>query len=958
MKDLYTKIFYTLLLFFVAFAAHSQVIKSLGTPSITNYSKSEYLGAHQVWGMQQDSVGRMFFATFTALVEFDGREWKQYPSPKKSNIRSIGKHEGALYSAGIATVGKWERTVEGGMEYHVIVDQTNEATEKVDEFWRLHSFQGKLIAQSFHNLVVFENDEVVMKLGATGQFQFSFQVNNRFFIQDTEHGLYELVENKLELVLSVDVLKNREVWGMFSFDHEELLIATADGELLEWKDEELMPWKNDANRFLRKNSIFSVNQLDDSHIAIGTILNGVIVLNAQGKIIQHINRNKGLQNNTVLSMYSDLQQNLWLGLDNGITHVQLASPYTYINDPEGKLGAVYTTTLHKKQLYVGTNQGLFSIDTNKVNAPLASDPFQFVKKTQGQVWCLTKMGNELICGHNKGVYSIGRKTKLLSTVPGALHFKEWPDNKSIYICGHYSGLSVYIKEGKKPARLLCNLEGFKETVAFMEIDRYENLWVSHALRGLYRLRLNKSFTEIVEKEYYGGPDKETDRANTYVLKFEDEVVFSTTKGYYEYDVIKNDFKPHNTLNTIMEGTEAYRFNAIGDKTWYVNNAAIGYIQRSGNKYSKVEEPFRTVTNEYVPGANNIFELNDSTFTFSSYTGLSMLHLGVEEKKKKFFRPELLSVSAISNADTLYFSPKETDVEIPYTNNFIQVTYQAPNYSKQECEYYYSLKGNIWHKINNQTLLISKLESGEYELRVRAVYGPDSEYTSAPFLFTVQKQWYLKTWAMLVWSALIIGLILVARYVYFWRIQRAELLLRSLKEEELIKQQEAYERNTLENQQRIILLEKEQLESDVRFKSKELANMVITNIDKNEVLAKVKTELARIQKEGTQKLSKKNYTQIIQLLNQNLSSEADWNVFEVNFNNAYEGFFKKIKSSHPVLTPNDLRMCAYLRMNLSSKEIAPLLNISVRSVEVSRYRLRKKLEIEHDKNLIDYILEIS
>ena len=74
-------------------------------------------------------------------------------------------------------------------------------------------------------------------------------------------------------------------------------------------------------------------------------------------------------------------------------------------------------------------------------------------------------------------------------------------------------------------------------------------------------------------------------------------------------------------------------------------------------------------------------------------------------------------------------------------------------------------------------------------------------------------------------------------------------------------------------------------------------------------------------------------------------------------NTDKEFFKKIKSLHPALTSNDLRLCAYLRLNLTSKEIAPLLNISVRSVEIKRYRLRKKMDLTHEQGLVEYILAV-
>ena len=87
----------------------------------------------------------------------------------------------------------------------------------------------------------------------------------------------------------------------------------------------------------------------------------------------------------------------------------------------------------------------------------------------------------------------------------------------------------------------------------------------------------------------------------------------------------------------------------------------------------------------------------------------------------------------------------------------------------------------------------------------------------------------------------------------------------------------------------------------------------------------------------------------------MKEENTWNIFKEAFDSADNNFLKKVKESHPSLTPNDLRLCAYLRLNLSSKEIAPLLNISARSIEIKRYRLRKKMNLPHETGLVEYIL---
>ena len=120
------------------------------------------------------------------------------------------------------------------------------------------------------------------------------------------------------------------------------------------------------------------------------------------------------------------------------------------------------------------------------------------------------------------------------------------------------------------------------------------------------------------------------------------------------------------------------------------------------------------------------------------------------------------------------------------------------------------------------------------------------------------------------------------------------------------------------------------------------------VKRNELLNNIKGELSK---------SDSLNNSVIKLINSNLNNTNDWKLFEEAFNNVDKDFMKRIKTLHPSITPNDLRLCAYLRLNLSSKEIAPLLNISHKSVEVKRYRLRKKMGLDHDQSLSNYIIEL-
>jgi DNA-binding CsgD family transcriptional regulator len=179
------------------------------------------------------------------------------------------------------------------------------------------------------------------------------------------------------------------------------------------------------------------------------------------------------------------------------------------------------------------------------------------------------------------------------------------------------------------------------------------------------------------------------------------------------------------------------------------------------------------------------------------------------------------------------------------------------------------------------------------------------------------------------------------YKGYYKRQREKLLENTERELELKK---------LENEQQLMSFENEKLQQDVNSKNRELAISTMSLIKKNEFLNSIKNELKKTNET-------KNLKSVIKIIDKNLNNTDDWKFFQEAFNNADKDFLKKIKTIHPSLTPNDLRLCAYLRLNLSSKEIAPLLNITPRSVEVKRYRLRKKMNLAHEESLTNYILEL-
>ena len=159
------------------------------------------------------------------------------------------------------------------------------------------------------------------------------------------------------------------------------------------------------------------------------------------------------------------------------------------------------------------------------------------------------------------------------------------------------------------------------------------------------------------------------------------------------------------------------------------------------------------------------------------------------------------------------------------------------------------------------------------------------------------------------------------------------------------------------EKQIIKLQTEKLQAELAGKSRELANSAMSLVYKNELLQKISHEMLKIKDANGKPLAEEQLKRIQKVIDEGMNDERDWNLFESSFNEAHESFFKKLKGNHPDLVPNDLKLCAYLRMNMSSKEMASLLNISLRGVEIRRYRLRKKLNVPHDKNLVEFLMEL-
>ncbi|MBK0381256.1 ligand-binding sensor domain-containing protein [Mucilaginibacter segetis] len=946
--------------------ASSADIKSIGVPYVQNYTKAQYQSGNQNWAVTSDEHGIMYFGNSEGLLSFDGKYWQLNHMPNGQIVRSVAADgHGKIYAGSFGEFGYWENNKLGFLKYHSLTNLVKAKNLLNEEIWKIIVDDDKIIFQSFGSIFIYSKGKITV-VRASKPFLFLLKSGNRYFVEQVAAGLFELKNNKLNYIPGSDVLGTSGVLSILPFQHNKYLIGTAKNGLFIYDGVQIKPWANQANDFLKTYQLNNGALIPGKYFAYGTILNGIIIIDTLGNVVQHINKASGLQNNTVLSLHTDAEQNLWAGLDNGIDRIEVNSPLYFYFDKTGRFGTVYSSIVFNNKIYLGTNQGLFYSDWVKTdrNHLFQSFDFKLIPGSQGQVWDLSLQDGRLLCGHNNGTYQVNGSTiTKISNINGGWTLKKLNDHQLIQ--GTYTGLVVYRKDKAGNWIFDHKIENFGEPSRYVERDSKGQIWVSHAYKGIYKLTLSADLRTATSVKYYDERQGLPGSYNLNVFNLDNRVVFSSDSGFYVYDDIADRFFKYQQLNKKLGtfSSAGKLIPAIGKKYWFINNGRVALADLSvPGKLSIDSNRFSILNGQMVQHYENINLINTSTYLISVDDGFVILNDQDALLQNKLNIPHVL-IRKIENitdkiaaiADNVGIM--KSDLQIPYTQNNIRISFTLPYYRQAKIKFQYYLDGysRQWSDWTAQSQKeFTNLNQGTYIFKVRAKINDESISDITSLTFTVQPPWYTSKVAIIIYVLLVIAVYYVGRQYYRQKLKnhRQEIQEKLQREKEEFLRQEA-----IANEQHIVTIKNEQLQADLASKNRELANSAMNIVYKNELLQKISDEINNFKDSSGKKLPEEQLKKLHKVIDEGMSDERDWNIFERSFNEAHENFFKKLKHDHPDLVPNDLKLCAYLRMNMSSKEMASLLNISLRGVEIRRYRLRKKLNLEHDKNLVEFLIEL-
>lgn len=944
--------------------AYSQA-SNIGTPPISNFYKKNYKGSPQNWDITQNKTGILYFANNSGLLEFDGIHWRSYNVSNQTVVRSVKiAPNGRIYVGAQGELGYFSPNNKGQLSYHSLKYLLQETNQNFADVWDIEILDERVLFNTGNMILDYKEEQ--LKIIYQGQsIDRLSKVEDDFYMHDTQKGLFKLVDQNFVNIDSLTFIE-KEVSGILPIGKDSLLISTLKNGLYLYANNQIKEWLLNDNGFIKDASIYCTTKIDEHNFGLGTSKAGIFIINKNGQVVRHINRKFGLQVNNVLSLFTDQSKNLWAGLDNGIDLIETNSPFSYIF-PDGEMKSTgYAIEIFDNQIYFGTTSGVYTNEWKSYYNPLSSMNYDLVTNTDGQVWDLSVHYDNLILNHHEGVFKVEKDlASKISPKNGA--WMQIPIQGNKLLSGHYNGLSILERNGEWQETFDFQ-NNWRESCRIIVEDSQGNIWVSHPYRGVFKVQFDANFTVCKEVKLYNSKNGFPSDLQIYVFKIGQEAVFCAENGIYSYNSNTDRFEPNEKWNSFFgENTRVQRLiEAKNGDIWFVTDKEVGVLEvTDGGIYKHINKRnFPQLIDKVVTAFEEIYSYDDDNVFIAHETGF--IHYDpTHSVADTNFNVLIRLVQTIhTENDSIIYSGNVLEgdqaTDIDYINNALRFAFSATYFGNIENnQFQYQLVGydEKWSSWSNKPQIeYTNLKAGNYTFQVRAKNINNHLSNIATYQFRILPPWYATKLAFILYACLIAAGIFFLVFIPKKKYEREKAVLESEQKKTLLQKEQEHQLIEQQRQQQISKLEKEKLELQIQSKNQELASSTMHIVQKGEILRKLKEDIKKIAKSANDKDLAKQLEKVIQKVSADERLDEDWSQFAKHFDQVHSQFLQRLRSDYPQLTPKDRRLCAYLRMNLSSKEMAALMNISVRSVEVARYRLRKKLALDSEINLVEFMMQ--
>ncbi len=942
-----------------------------------NFYPTTYGAGTQNWQVCQQRNGWIYAANNYGLLQYDGVDWRLFGLQNATVVRSIElDDDGNIYAGGTNEFGYFRGNGRGGYAYTSLSDSLPEAYRNFGEVWSIVQIDDYVYMQTHSCIFVYQKDAQACPqfhrvIEPDMHIYLMEQFNNGLYVA-TAKGIYILAGTQLNALQGSEQLRGYEVRAMAALDDRRLLIATDFNGIWCYDGTSVKPYKTEMDAYLHHNQLYTL-EVGERYIAVGTVLRGLLLLDKQGRLVQQISRRNGLQNNTVLSLLFDDNGNLWCGLDQGIDCLHMNEPVTYLREDNLSYGSGYASCLQGNTLYLGTNQGLYMTSCHPETMEIGK--LEVVPGSLGQVWNLQEVNGTLFCCHHRGLFTVeNKRLHPLITEEGVWCVREWKDG--YLLAGSYRGIYLLDAEHRtlnaERYEVVRKIAGFDDTSLHFEVDGTGGIWIiSH--RGVEKLTLNASLDLFTAEMIYANEDE----SNYIDIQKIDDRILITSNDYCRMISAAGTVESASSFLSSLEGERHYAhiWKDKDNNIWYQIGNSLKVHPYDAHTRTYAADAYALVSeqNIFIGGFPNLYLLPNKQAILGSIDGFYLLDtehrtLNAEHRTKDAERLFIRKVTLLNrDNEVVYGESYKTEkkrIDLPADIYTMRVDYGGFALHYEGVQYATRLlpeEENFSAYSGGTTRELSNLRDGEYTFEVKMLLPQTNEVCTTQFCFTIATPWYRTLWAFISYGLLVILVIMVVVYIVHILMVRDQQRIEDEKNKELQEQENRYKIEVREQEVKILQLENEKTQAELKSKSQELSNLLLTQVNRHELVSELQGELRKVTdllQDNNQRAAVDKLRQLQAKLGKSAEAEIDWKRFEENFDVVNNRFLKKLSARFPWMTKNERKLCVYIRMGLYTKEIAPLMNLSTRGVEMMRYRVRQKMGLDAQANLKAYFAMIA
>ena len=796
-----------------------------GLLPLRNYSSLEYGARPQNWALVRGHRGLMYIGNNEGILEYDGIKWRLISTPNGETVRSLAiDTAGKIYAGTQGDFGFLSPDSVGKLKFRSLLHKLQKKDREFGDVWRTLVTGEGIYFQSSDIIFLYANDTIKTWYAEKDKsFHLMFYANETVYVRQRGVGLKKMIDGQLTMVQGGEVFPEERIYFMTDFygsdlgEEQRILLNTRSQGLFTMyptprdyyptdrknpaHTNKIVPFKTNINKFLIENLIYNGIRLNDNTFSVGTLSDGLVVLDKAGNLQTVLNQNTGLQDGTIYAQYLDDQGMLWLALAYGVSKVEINSPITIFNDESGLEGHIQDITRMDDMVYVATLLGVFYMptlehklkadDIDHMNLEAYEPKFTRVPGLSMECWDLLtyKDGQKerLLISSNTGIYQIedGKSSQIAKYDTWTMHRSKL-DPARVFLGTSIGLASIYLSNGEWIDGGL--IEGLEDEIQNIYEDKHANLWLS-GMNGFYKMKIIGFKNDQVDEIELTAFDSTSGLPMQYISMQQvgNKLIFGSD-GVYTYNEMTGKFMPSGALGDNFLGKE-YSIHRMSvdhfGKVWLVaystlaDRIGIGYVdpgEEGDNKQNRdwVQTPFMSISKDIK---HAIFHDDDGVTWLGGPEGLFRYDAKVEKDYKQTYYSLIRKVT--SGKDSVVFWGAHYDTKggvtlkqqishvpiLPYALNAIEFEFSASNFqTESDVKFSYYLEGfdESWSDWSNEAKKeYTNLPENEYIFRVKAIDTYDHESVEAVYSFVIEPPWHRTVWAYMLYILSFIGFVYAA-----------------------------------------------------------------------------------------------------------------------------------------------------------------------------------------------------